>query len=81
LCHTPLKGGRGGACVCALLKLEALHPADFTIRQDGVVRHNEGCLENPPESDRQTSTTNSLTLGSQSCRSVYPLREFQNREL
>jgi hypothetical protein len=26
--------------VLAFLKLEALHPADFTVREDGVVRLN-----------------------------------------
>jgi CRISPR/Cas system-associated endonuclease Cas1 len=28
--------------VLAFLKLEALHPTDFTLRQDGVVRLNPG---------------------------------------
>jgi hypothetical protein len=30
--------------VLAFLKSEALHPADFTIREDGVVRLNPSCI-------------------------------------
>jgi len=42
--------------VLAFLRSEALHPADFTIREDGVVRHN------PELAKRVASRSNSSNV-------------------